>query len=40
MVVDVFKFYEVVKEIVELIEGVVFVVYNVRFDYIFIWEEF
>lgn len=40
MVKDVLFFYEVVCDIVEFIEGVIFVVYNVCFDYGFLWEEY
>ena len=40
MVVDAPKFYEVAKKIVEMTEGAIFVAHNVRFDYLFLREEF
>ncbi len=40
MVRDAPKFYEVAKDIVELLEGAIFVAHNVRFDYTFIKNEF
>lgn len=40
MVQDAPKFYEIAKEIVQLLEGTIFVAHNVRFDYTFIKNEF
>ena len=40
MLVDAPKFYEVAKKVVEMTEGAVFVAHNVRFDYLFLREEF
>jgi len=40
MVVDAPKFFEVAKKIVEMTEGAIFVAHNVRFDYLFLREEF
>ncbi len=40
MLVDAPKFYEVAKKIVEMTEGAIFVAHNVRFDYLFLREEF
>lgn len=40
MVQDAPKFYEVAKDIIEILEKTIFVAHNVRFDYSFIKEEF
>lgn len=40
MVSEAPKFYELAKEIVELLDGAIFVAHNVRFDYTFIKNEF
>jgi DNA polymerase-3 subunit epsilon len=40
MVADAPKFYEVAKEVVQWLEGSIFVAHNVRFDYSFLREEF
>ncbi len=40
MVSEAPKFYEIAKEIVELLDGAIFVAHNVRFDYTFIKNEF
>jgi len=40
MVVDAPKFYEIAKDVIEHLEGCVFVAHNVNFDYNFIKEEF
>ena len=40
MVSDAPKFYEVAKDVVEWLEGHIFVAHNVRFDYSFLKEEF
>lgn len=40
MLVEAPKFYEVAKKIVEMTEGAIFVAHNVRFDYLFLREEF
>ena len=40
MVRDAPKFYEVAKDIIEILEKTIFVAHNVRFDYSFIKEEF
>jgi len=40
MVSDAPKFFEIAKEIVELLDGSIFVAHNVRFDYTFIKNEF
>lgn len=40
MVQDAPKFYEIAKDIVQLLEGTIFVAHNVRFDYTFIKNEF
>ncbi len=40
MVQDAPKFYEIAKQVVELLEGAIFVAHNVRFDYTFIKNEF
>ncbi len=40
MVADAPKFYEVAKDIVEIMEGCIFIAHNVKFDYGFIKQEF
>jgi len=40
MVQEAPKFYEIAKDIVQLLEGTIFVAHNVRFDYTFIKNEF
>lgn len=40
MVEDSPKFYEVAKEVIEILDGCIFVAHNVRFDYNFLKEEF
>lgn len=40
MVVDAPKFYEIAKDIIEIMEGAIFVAHNVRFDYNFLRSEF
>jgi len=40
MVADAPKFYEVAKEVIEMMEGAIFVAHNVRFDYQFLRHEF
>ena len=40
MVSDAPKFFEIAKDVIEILEGCIFVAHNVRFDYSFIQEEF
>jgi len=40
MVASAPKFYEIAKDIVEIMEGCIFIAHNVKFDYGFIKQEF